>query len=132
MISKLVNGKIQTTSKDRGRLEDILEHSLNVEKLIEGYSYDEFKGDIRTYYAVMKNVEIVGEAVYMLTKDFKEAHTEVPWTVIQGMRLVLVHGYASVDPRTLYDTALVGIPEVRKQIETFLSSIDWDLWGDES
>ena len=119
-------------TRDRGRLEDILEHSLNVEKLIEGYSYDEFKGDIRTYYAVMKNVEIVGEAVYMLTKDFKEAHTEVPWTVIQGMRHVLVHGYASVDPRTLYDTALVGIPEVRKQIETFLSSIDWDLWGDES
>ena len=115
--------------RDKGRLEDILEHSRNVEKLIEGFSYDDFKVDIRTYYAVMKNVEIVGEAVYMLTKDFKEAHSEVPWAVIQGMRHVLVHGYASVNPRTLFDTALNGIPEFRQQIELFLSDIDWDAWG---
>ena len=115
-------------TRDKGRLEDILEHSLNVEKLIEGYSYDEFKADIRTYYAVMKNIEIVGEAVYMLTKGFKDNHPEVPWAIIQGMRHVLVHGYASVDSRTLYDTALVGIPEVRKQIEVLLSGIDWDIW----
>lgn len=53
--------------RDKGRLEDILEHSQNVEKLIDGFSFEEFKADIRTYYAVMKNIEIVGEAVYMLT-----------------------------------------------------------------
>ena len=45
-------------TKDKGRLQDILEYSCNVEKLIKGYSFDDFVNDIRTYYAVMKNVEI--------------------------------------------------------------------------
>lgn len=58
-------------TKDKGRLQDILEYSCNVEKLIKGYSFDDFVNDIRTYYAVMKNVEIVGEAAYMLTKEFR-------------------------------------------------------------
>ncbi|MBR6493845.1 MAG: DUF86 domain-containing protein, partial [Prevotella sp.] len=60
--------------RDRGRLEDIIDYSNNVTKLIEGVSLEEFEADIRTYYAVMKNIEIVGEAAYMLTKEFKEAH----------------------------------------------------------
>lgn len=112
-------------------MEDILEHSQNVEKLIESFSFEKFKADIRTYYAVMKNIEIVGEAVYMLTKDFKEAHPDIPWTIIQRMRHVLVHGYASVNPRTLYDTALNGIPEFQKQISSLLSTINWDKWDSE-
>ena len=53
-------------TKDKGRLQDILEYSCNVEKLIKGYSFDDFVNDIRTYYAVMKNVEIVGEAAYIV------------------------------------------------------------------
>ena len=118
--------------RDKGRLEDIMEYSKNVEKLIDGFSYDDFTADIRTYFAVMKNIEIVGEAVYMLTKDFKDVHAEIPWQIIQGMRHVLVHGYASVNPRTLYDTALNSIPEFRKQIESYLSNIDWEAWESES
>ena len=47
---------------------------MNVTMLIEGYSFEGLIADKRTYYAVMKNVEIVGEASYMLTKAFKEAH----------------------------------------------------------
>lgn len=115
-------------ARDRGRLQDIVEYSHNVIKLIEGVSFDEFRKDIRTYYAVMKNIEIVGEATYMLTNDFKDAHPAIPWTVIQGMRHVLVHGYASINPDTLYDTALNGIPELCKQIEEYLTETDWQQW----
>lgn len=60
-------------------MQDILEYSCNVEKLIKGYSFDDFVNDIRTYYAVMKNVEIVGEAAYMLTKEFKDTYKAIPW-----------------------------------------------------
>lgn len=54
-------------ARDRGRLLDIIEHTNNVTMLIEGFSFDELVTDKRTYYSVMKNIEIVGEAAFMLT-----------------------------------------------------------------
>ena len=114
--------------KDKGRLEDIITYSNNVTKLIEGYTQESFEADMRTYYAVMKNVEIVGEAAYMLTKDFKEMHPETPWEIVQGMRHVLVHGYANINPLTLFDTALNGIPSLRDQIIRYLAETDWEEW----
>ena len=60
-------------ARDKGRLEDIVEYSTNVTNLIEGSSLDALIADKRTYYSVMKNVEVVGEAAYMLTKAFKKS-----------------------------------------------------------
>lgn len=64
----------------------------------------------------MKNVEIVGEAAYMLSKAFKKAHPETPWKLVQGMRHVLVHDYANIVSATLYETAVNDIPALRKQV----------------
>lgn len=96
--------------------------------LIEGYSFEEFVADKRTYYSVMKNVEIVGEAAYMLTKAFKNVHPEIPWQTVQGMRHVLVHDYANIDIKELYNTAVNDIPVLRRQVERYLAEIDWAEW----
>ena len=61
--------------------------------------------DIRIYYSVMKNVEVIGEAANMLTRHFRETHTELPWRLIVSMRNVLVHGYAQVSDADLWQTA---------------------------
>ena len=71
-------------ARDKGRLEDIIEYSTNVTSLIEGYSLEALIADKRTYYSVMKNVEVVGEAAYMLTKAFKKSHPEIPWKVFKA------------------------------------------------
>lgn len=115
-------------ARDKGRLQDIIEYSNNVTMLIDGYSFESLVSDKRTYYSVMKNVEIVGEAAYMLTKAFKEAHPETPWTVVQGMRHVLVHDYANIVPRILWGTATNDIPILRKQVEKYLAETNWDEW----
>ncbi len=115
-------------ARDKGRLQDIIEYSKNVTMLIDGYSFESLVSDKRTYYSVMKNVEIVGEAAYMLTKAFKEAHPETPWTVVQGMRHVLVHDYANIVPRILWGTATNDIPMLRKQVEKYLAETNWDEW----
>ena len=115
-------------ARDKGRLEDILEYSNNVSELIEGHTLATFVANKGTYYSVMKNVEIVGEAAYMLSKAFKKAHPETPWKVVQGMRHVLVHDYANIVSETLFDTAVNGIPELRKQIEEYLAETDWEAW----
>ena len=116
-------------ARDRGRLEDIIEYANNVTMLIEGYTLEALVNDKRTYYAVMKNVEIVGEAAYMLSKDFKSAHPETPWRIIQGMRHVLVNDYSTIDNKELYNTAINDMIPLRQQVERYLEETDWDAWN---
>ena len=118
--------------RDKGRLEDIRQYALNVESIIEGITFDEFVNDIRIYYSVMKNVEVIGEAANMLTRDFKEKHNELPWRLIVKMRNVLVHGYAQVSDTDLWQTASNDIKPLREQVDKYLSEIDWDAWESEA
>ena len=111
---------------------DIIEYSSNVTALIEGYTFEALVSDKRTYYSIVKNVEVVGEAAYMLTKAFKKAHPATPWKVVQGMRHVLVHDYATIDDRELYNTAVNDIPVLQKQVEQYLAETDWDEWQSEA
>ena len=118
-------------AKDKGRLEDIVEYSSNVLSIVEAVDFEHFENDILVYYSTMKNVEIVGEAAYMLTKEFKAGHPEIPWKQVEGMRHVLVHGYSQVLPRILWNTAKQDIPEIKKQAEKYLNDIDWDNYLDQ-
>lgn len=116
-------------SRDRGRLEDILKYAQNVEQIINGISYEQFVADIRIYYSVMKNVEVIGEAANMLTRHFREEHKELPWRLIISMRNVLVHGYAQVSDADLWQTATNDIKPLREQVQQYLNDIDWDQWA---
>ena len=115
-------------SRDRGRLEDILKYAQNVELIVEGTSFDEFVKDIRIYYSVMKNVEVIGEAANMLTRHFRETYTKLPWRQIISMRNVLVHGYAQISDADLWQTATNDIQPLREQVQQYLSEINWEEW----
>ena len=115
-------------ARDRGRLEDIVTYANNVATIIDGITFEELTADIRIYYSVIKNIEIVGEAAFMLTRAFKEAHSETPWKLVQGMRHILVHDYTRVIPRILWGTATENIPELRQQAELYIAETDWDEW----
>ena len=115
-------------ARDKGRLEDIIEFSNNVTMLIEGYTFEALVADKRTYYSVIKNIEIVGEAAYMLTKAYKKAHPATPWKQVQGMRHVLVHDYATIDNKALYNTAVNDMVPLRQQVERYLAETDWEEW----
>ncbi len=109
--------------RDKGRLLHIVKYSTNVEEMTAGITYEEFSHDKLRYYAIMKNVEVVGEAAYMLTKEFIALHPELPWRQIIGMRHVLVHGYATVSPDKLWETAVNDIPQLKKQVEEYLKEM---------
>ena len=111
-------------ARDKGRLLDIIEYADNVMMLIDGYDLQKLVADKRTYYSVVKNVEVVGEAAYMLTKAFKREHPEIPWKTVQGMRHVLVHDSANIVSETLYDTAVNDIPVLRSQVAQYLAETD--------
>ena len=116
-------------SRDRGRLEDMLKYAQNVEQIVSGITYEQFVADIRIYYSVMKNIEVIGEAANMLTRHFRETHTELPWRLIVSMRNVLVHGYAQVSDADLWQTATSDIQPLREQVQCYLADVDWVQWA---
>ena len=106
--------------RDQGRLLDIVQAANHIISFTDGYSLEELLVDKLRYFAVVKNVEIIGEASYMLSPEFKNAHNEIPWTDIICMRHVLVHGYAEILPELLWQTALEDVPRLKAQIEALL------------
>lgn len=108
--------------RDKGRLVDIIQAAENIISFTKGHSLGELSVDKLRYFAVVKNVEIIGEAAYMLSADFKDTHTDIPWKDMIKMRHVLVHGYASVLPELLWQTALEDVPKLKVQIEDLLNS----------
>ncbi len=105
--------------KDKGRLEHILNAIDAVLENKAKYSLDDISKDSIVFYGFVKYVEIIGEAIYMLTKEFKEAHQEVEWEAIEGMRHVLVHGYYKIKPSQLWNTIENDLPPLRPYIEKY-------------
>lgn len=65
-------------------------------------------------------VEIIGEAAYMISKEFKETHPQLPWRQIEGMRHILVHGYFSISEEVLWDVIQNDIPSLIPVLESYL------------
>lgn len=106
--------------KDKGRLEHILS-AINVILDYKGkYTFEEAKANPIIFFGIVKHIEIIGEAVYMLTKEFRAAHPEVEWEVIESMRHVLVHGYYTIKPEQVWETIEVDIPALKPTIEELL------------
>ena len=109
--------------KDIGRLQHMLSAIENVEEFTAGVSLEEFNNSKILFFAVVKNIEIVGEATYMLSKEFKQSHNSIPWQIIEKMRHVLVHGYYTISHETVWETVENDLPELKKQIEKLLASL---------
>ena len=106
--------------RDLGRLHDILQAADNIISFTDGLLPEELLSDKLRYFAVVKNVEIIGEAAYMLSLEFKDKHNHIPWNDIIRMRHVLVHGYATILPELLWHTALTDVPVLKRQVEDIL------------
>lgn len=78
--------------KDRGRLEHILEAINEIQEYKSQYTLEDVKNSKLVFYGFTKFVEVIGEAVYMLTKEFRASHPEVDWRVIEKMRHVFIRG----------------------------------------
>ena len=109
--------------RDSGRLEHILAAIGNVQSFLEEKTLDDLCRDKILFFAVVKNIEIIGEAANNLTKDLQARHPEVQWKDVISMRHVLVHDYYCIDARTAWQTAQENLPPLKEQIEKILSTI---------
>jgi uncharacterized protein with HEPN domain len=97
-------------------LEDILESIERIEQYTKGITKDEFLDDYEKQDAIMKRLEVIGEAVKNIPTGVKKKYPEIPWKDMAGMRDVLIHEYFGVLMERIWDTAKNDIPKLKKQI----------------
>jgi len=106
--------------RDGLRLRHALEASERIAGYIAGVQQDAFQSNRLLQDAVIRNLEIVGEACVNLTPEFRDAHAEVPWHRASAIRNRLVHGYFDVDLAVVWRTAVDSVPSLAKQIRAIL------------
>ncbi|MBI5221030.1 MAG: DUF86 domain-containing protein [Candidatus Liptonbacteria bacterium] len=98
-------------------LVDIKTALENVEQYTAGLPMADFIGDQKTVDAVVRNLEIMGEAAANLTEDEREKYPAVPWGKIIGMRNKVIHEYFGVDTEILWQTIKEDLPKLKEEIE---------------
>ena len=106
--------------RDIERLQHILEATNVLIDYVEHHTLEEAQSNPVVYFGLVKHVEIIGEAVYKLTLQYRTSHNEVNWDDIERMRHVLVHGYYKIRPRQLWETIAVDIPQIKPIIEQLI------------
>ena len=104
----------------RDYLHDILDSVNDVESFIDDMSFEEFVKDRKTKNAVVRSIEIIGEASKKLPAPLREKYAELPWKEIIGMRDKLIHGYSGVDYETVWKTTKENLPLLKKVIQKML------------
>ncbi len=104
----------------RDFLHDILEAIVDIESFIDDLSYEEFAKDRKTLNAVIRSIEIIGEATKNIPDNLKAQNSDLPWKRMAGMRDKLIHGYFGVDTKTLYKAAKEDIPPLKTLIHKIL------------
>jgi len=102
-------------------VEDILDAMDKAEFLLEAVSFHQFSTDFRINYAVVRALEIVGEATKRLPANLTDQYPEIPWRGMAGMRDRIIHGYDMVDLEIVWNTVKEVIPDVRPMLERILA-----------
>jgi uncharacterized protein with HEPN domain len=101
-------------------VEDIIEASNRISDYVGDFSKDEFEGDQKTIDAVVRNIEIIGEAVSTIPPEIRRKYPEIPWTKIVGVRNIVIHRYFGVDTGTLWMIIKEQIPRFKEQISVII------------
>lgn len=110
--------------RDAGRLTHMLEHIDRANQFLDGKTLADLENDALLRYAVVKCIEIIGEAAYKLTLEFKDTHPQTPWQMIVKMRHVLVHGYYAIQMPIVWDIVQNDFPALRPQIEEYIKELE--------
>lgn len=104
-------------------IEDIIGAMDKATTFIEGMSYDEFIKDDKTVFAVIRALEIIGEAVKNVPYTAKEKYKEIPWKDMAGMRDKLTHAYFGVRLERIWETIKERVPLLKPAFEKVLKEL---------
>jgi uncharacterized protein with HEPN domain len=109
--------------RDKERLNHIIESIDNIFEFTADCTYDKFATNKMLKFAVIKNLEIIGEASNLLTKKLKEQNPQVEWKLIVGLRNILVHGYYQISDMIIWNTITEDLSGFKAQIEIIKNNI---------
>jgi uncharacterized protein with HEPN domain len=104
----------------RLRLEDIVSAGDSIAQYVRGMTFDVFRADRKTVDAVVRNLEVIGEAARHVPNDVRDRYPEVAWSDMSDMRNVLIHEYFGVDLPILWKTIGSDLPPVVSALRTIL------------
>jgi uncharacterized protein with HEPN domain len=106
--------------RDDAYLMDIVIACGKAVSFLRGVRWEEFEHDELRQQAVIRMIEIIGEAARNLTQEFKDSHPKIPWRDIINMRHILTHMYWRVDVAKVWDTVQTDVPDLLARIEPLL------------
>ena len=101
--------------------DDITEAIERINDYIGDYSRDDFKNDQKTIDAVVRNVEIIGEAASNIPESIRNRYSEIPWKKIVGVRNIVIHKYFGVDTDTLWIIIKEQLPDLKSLISIIVN-----------
>lgn len=101
---------------DQVYLDHILEAITKIENFTKGVSRVDFDSNVMIQDAIIRNIEIIGEATKKISKSFTQTHDEIPWSAMAGMRDKLIHDYLDVDLDVVWKTVEIDMPLLKELI----------------
>ncbi|MCD6554029.1 MAG: DUF86 domain-containing protein [Chloroflexi bacterium] len=112
-------------------VEDILEAMDKIERYTKGLTFGTFVENEMVVDAVIRNLEIIGEASRNIPEDVREKHPIIPWRRMIGLRNIAIHEYFGVDLSIIWEIITRNLPETRPKITAMLKSLGEERSRDE-
>lgn len=106
--------------KDNDRLLHMVEAIDNILEFVSEKQFDDYKKDKILRFAVIKNLEIIGEAAYLISKDFKNKHDSIEWNDITSMRHIFVHGYYQIKDEIIWATIETELAPLKAKLQKLI------------
>ena len=100
----------------RDYLRDMHDSMTDVESFTEGMTFTEFSKDKKTIYAVVRCIEVIGEAAKKVPKSARDKYPAIPWKVMAAMRNKMIHEYFGVNVGTVWQTIQARLPALKQQL----------------
>ena len=104
-------------------ISDMLNYCESALSFISGLNYSSFIKDEKSIFAVIRAIEVIGEASKKVPKSIKEKYFKIPWREIAGMRDKLIHEYFGINRKVVWNTVKHDIPVLKEQIEVIIKEI---------
>lgn len=101
-------------------LEDILEAIARIQRYTAGQSLPQFSQDEKAVDAVVRNLEVIGEAVKKIPDEMRQKHPSMEWRKIAGLRDILVHEYFGIDVEIIWDIVQNKLPPLERSVRSLL------------